>query len=69
MHMQPMVAIAEQLNLDGVESCYKAGWDASTVCKILSNEKYMGDIMLMKKITVDHITHRQIKNDHTVYQL
>ena len=65
-HGMSMVAIAEQLNLDGVESCHNASWDASAVCTILSNEKYMGDVMLMKKITVDHITHRQVKNDCTV---
>lgn len=65
-HGMTMVALAEKLNAEGVPSYRKGLWGASEVCTILTNEKYIGDVLLMKKITVDHITHRQIKNDCTV---
>jgi hypothetical protein len=33
---------------------------------ILRNEKYVGDIRLQKRYTVDHITHKEVVNDCTV---
>ena len=30
------------------------------------SEKYVGDLLLQKLYTVDHITHRQVKNDGAV---
>jgi hypothetical protein len=33
---------------------------------ILRNEKYVGDIRLQKRYTVDHITHKEVRNDCTV---
>ncbi len=32
---------------------------------ILTNEKYADDVLLKKKVTVDHILQRQLKNDFT----
>jgi hypothetical protein len=43
----------------------KEHWETSAVMHILRNEKYVGDIMLQKKYTVDHISHREVKNDCT----
>ena len=37
-------------------------WDASNICTFLNNEKYVGDIRLQKKYTVDHIEHKEVKN-------
>ena len=34
---------------------------------ILTNEKYVGDVLMQKKYTVDHLTHREVKNrDHVL---
>lgn len=37
-------------------------WYDSSVKKILTNEKYMGDALLQKTITVDFLTHKRINN-------
>lgn len=44
--------------------CGKA-WSGCTVRKIITNERYCGDILLQKTICESHITHKQIKNDTT----
>ncbi len=41
-------------------------WDQSVIAHMLSNEKYIGDIRLQNAYTVDHISHREVKNDCTV---
>jgi len=38
-------------------------WYADTVKEILRNEKYAGDLMLQKTVTVDYLSHRTIAND------
>lgn len=38
-------------------------WLSSAIYDIIRNEKYAGDIILQKKYTVDHLSHRQLKND------
>ncbi|MBQ9298258.1 MAG: recombinase family protein [Clostridia bacterium] len=40
----------------------KKKWHESTVRKILCNEKYKGDVLLGKTITIDPISHKRIKN-------
>lgn len=37
-------------------------WYASTIDKMLSNEKYMGDALLQKTYTVDFLTKKRVKN-------
>lgn len=37
-------------------------WSISTVQSILKNEKYTGDLVQQKTITVDYLTHRRVKN-------
>lgn len=61
-----MAEIAQELNAEGAASSQRLGWKASSVHSILTNEKYMGDVQLQKKITVNHITHRQVKNNLSV---
>lgn len=41
-------------------------WYDATIYDLFDNEKYVGDLRLQKLYTVDHITHRQVKNDGTV---
>ncbi len=40
----------------------KKEWSKSIIQRMLANEKYMGDVQLQKKYTVDHLSHRQLKN-------
>jgi DNA invertase Pin-like site-specific DNA recombinase len=40
-----------------------AVWYPDTVKDILKNEKYVGDVMLQKTITIDYLTHSQVQND------
>ena len=40
----------------------KTKWYPSTVEKILTNEKYCGDLLLQKTITLDYLTHKRVKN-------
>ncbi|MBR1560623.1 MAG: recombinase family protein [Clostridia bacterium] len=37
-------------------------WNASRIHSILTNERYIGDVLMQKKYTEDHITHREIRN-------
>lgn len=43
--------------------CKKEKWCVSTVRSILLNEKYKGDAMLQKTVTVDYLTKRKKKNE------
>lgn len=50
------------------EKGYKNGrgvvnWYSDTVKEILRNEKYAGDLMLQKTVTVDYLSHKTIAND------
>ncbi|WP_160680943.1 recombinase family protein [Clostridium sp. C8-1-8] len=40
----------------------KEVWQGSTIKGILSNEKYYGNAVLQKTITVDYLTHKRKKN-------
>lgn len=42
-------------------------WD-STITKMLSNEKYMGDVLQQKTYTIDFLTKKRVKNDGIVPQ-
>lgn len=57
-----MQAIARQLMAENRPSATCMRWDASHVHVILNNEKYVGDVLMQKKYTVDHMTHREVKN-------
>lgn len=43
-------------------------WHDSTIQKILRNEKYSGDALLQKTVTVDFLTHKRVKNKGEVQQ-
>ena len=62
-----MHQIAQKLMAEKRPSAYVNNWDASHVHCILTNEKYVGDVLMQKKYTVDHLTHREVKNrDHVL---
>jgi len=38
-------------------------WTPATVSAILTNEKYCGDAILQKRVTLDYLTHKSVKNN------
>ena len=56
-------SIAKGLMNDGIKTVTgnKKWWD-STISGMLENEKYYGDALLQKTITVDFLTHKRIEN-------
>jgi site-specific DNA recombinase len=62
-------AIAKGLMKDKIKTAAgnEKWWD-STVSKILSNEKYYGDALLQKTVTVDFLSHKRIANKGLVQQ-
>ncbi len=59
--------IARELTVRGIPSPGgKERWAGSAVHTILKNEKYVGDVRMQKRYTVDHISHREVVNDCTV---
>ena len=55
--------IARTLEKEGRLTCGgRTRWDESRIYSVLTNEKYIGDVLMQKKYTADHITHREIRN-------
>lgn len=46
----------------------KGAWSTSTIDRILSNEKYVGHVLLQKTYVEDFLTRKQIKNDGKIAQ-
>ncbi|SKA92247.1 Site-specific DNA recombinase [Clostridium sp. USBA 49] len=56
-------SIALKLEAEGIRNgSGKVKWHDSNIKQILTNEKYMGDALLQKTITVDFLTHKRVKN-------
>ena len=56
--------IARYMNSKGVKTPTGANeWTFSTVQKILASEQYVGDMILQKKYTLDHISHKEVLNN------
>lgn len=49
--------IAVRLNGLGLKTVYGNEWSGSSVRKILRNEKYCGDVLMQKTITIDYLSH------------
>lgn len=60
------ISIAKGLEHDGIKTGDgRTKWYGTTVQKILSNEKYIGDALLQKTVTVDTLQKKRVKNvDH-----
>jgi len=54
--------ICNTLNEEGITTRFGCEWHTDTVRGILTNEKYMGDLLLQKRITLDHISKKQVIN-------
>jgi site-specific DNA recombinase len=64
-----MDKIKKSLEADGIPTgAGKAKWHTSTIRKILSNEKYMGDALLQKTYTVDFLSKKRVVNNGIVPQ-
>ncbi|MDT8900424.1 recombinase family protein [Anaeroselena agilis] len=62
-------AIGKGLERDGVLTATgKKVWHESVIKKMLQNEKYAGDALLQKTITVDFLTHKRVINKGYVPQ-
>ena len=62
-------AIAKQLASQGIPSpAGKRTWQVATITSILGNEKYKGDALLQKKLTVDFLTKKRKPNEGEVPQ-
>lgn len=65
MYLEGMgsVKIAKELNRRKIPAPRGDKWHQQTVMGILKNEKNMGDMMLQKYYTKDHISKKTLKND------
>lgn len=55
--------IANTLNEEGTYSIYGNEWHISTIRKVLTNEKYCGDLLLQKSYRENHITKKTLPNN------
>lgn len=55
-------AIARKLNELNIPSCKGTKWCQSAVRRIISQEKYCGDLIEQKYYTIDPLTHKQVRN-------
>lgn len=59
----PISHICMVLNKEEIPSPKGVEWCYSTIKNILMNEKYCGDVIMQKTISVDLFSHKSIKND------
>lgn len=63
----PMTDILDELTFIQAPSARgKQTWNKTALKYLLENEKYIGDMRLQKWVSVDHISHRSVRNDSTV---
>jgi len=58
--------ICRALEQDGIRTARGNKWYPTTISDMLHNERYVGDMAMQKHYTVDHLSHRAIKNDATI---
>ena len=57
------IQIADLLTKSGIPTVKgKDTWSSGSVLNILRNEKYCGDALCQKTVTVDFFTHKSVKN-------
>jgi site-specific DNA recombinase len=64
-HGKERAEIVEKLAQESITKNSDEPWSATMVKRVLSNEKYVGDIQLQKVYITDHITHKAVRNDMT----
>ncbi|MEG1013818.1 MAG: recombinase family protein [Clostridia bacterium] len=58
--------IITMLGKEGVPSANGGSWHLKSLATVLHNEKYIGDVMMQKTYTIDHLTHKKVRNDQTI---
>ncbi len=58
----PCFKIAARLNTSGVWTVNGNKWRGSGVRDILRNEKYVGDLIMQKTVTVNFLSHKSVEN-------
>ncbi|ADH98337.1 recombinase family protein [Salisediminibacterium selenitireducens] len=57
--------IAKDLERDGIETARgNKHWTSNAVYDILRQEKYQGNTLTGKRVTVDYLTHKRVRNDN-----
>lgn len=64
-HGMSLTEVVGALNHEGIPSPRGSVWHLLVVSEILKSEVYMGDMVLQKFRTVDHLTHKRVRNDAT----
>ena len=63
-HGKSITDIMEYLKREGIRSPGDTEtWTRSAVSNLLMNERYIGDLLVQKYVTENHISHRRLKND------
>lgn len=58
-------SIAKGLNIDGIKTAAgKTKWWDSAIRGILENEKYYGELLLQKTVTLDYLTKKRVDNNN-----
>lgn len=57
--------IIAELNSRSIPSARGGKWNKNALKYILQNEKYIGDQRLQKWVSIDHISHKSVRNDST----
>jgi DNA invertase Pin-like site-specific DNA recombinase len=58
----PMKIAKHMESLGATTGAGATKWSMSTVAVILKNEKYIGDLVQQKTLTVDYLSHKKVKN-------
>ena len=64
-HGMSLTEVEDALNAEGVPAPRGGPWRRFAVSELLKSEVYMGDMILQKFRTVDHLSHRSVRNDAT----
>lgn len=64
-HGMSLTEVEDALNAQGIPAPRGGPWQRFAVSELLKSEVYMGDMILQKFRTVDHLTHKRVRNDAT----
>ncbi len=53
--------ISKELKKEGVNPPRAEDWSEATILKVLQNEKYVGDLLQKKYITIDYLSHKKVQ--------
>jgi len=56
--------IVKSLNASGIKTVKEGTWTYGAIVQILRNEKYCGDAILRKTVTIDYLTKKTVRNNN-----